>query len=176
MRALSVLLRKARTLFNERLPSIARSLQIEAYSFFLWICLFRRYRRRLSLSNNDPVATDLLHFLTLGRVKFYDLLPVYTHLLNRHLNPSWRHTFISDRIDQRCPSALVNNRPFRWLMLDILDLHVHSKYVVLLHLDYFLMAPVNQELINRERQTETSSGIECPSHPFHSQIVDLISK
>lgn len=153
MRVLTVLLRKLRTLFLARVPSIATTVQCQTYSFLLERRFLKAYQSRLSTINNDIDPKVLIHFLTLGRVEFYDALPVYTHLLNTFLGSSWSHTYIADRNDDRCPSALVSRRPFRWLLLDILDRYVNSKYVTLLHLDYFLLAPVNHDLLQKACMT-----------------------
>ena len=89
----------------------------------------------------------LPEFVTLGKDEFLDLYPIYSHLLNSNLPSSFRHTYVSDIKNQVCPSALIINKPFRWTMLDLLDRHIHSEYIVLLHLDYFLVEPADIDFI-----------------------------
>jgi hypothetical protein len=141
------LYRKTRTLFQIRLPYFLNSLKNHIYSMYLAAKYKPYYRNRLKQINQSTATDNNPLYITLGKVEFYDLLPVYTNLLEKFLGSSSKHLFVSDKFDERCPSAIVINKPFRWLLLDILSHHVDSPYIILLHLDYFLLAPIDQNRI-----------------------------
>lgn len=147
MNFFSIIIRKFRTLFKISLPAIANDLFVEIHSISLFLRSYLHYRQYLNRISCDSELVSNLQFVTLGRVEFYDLLPIYTNLLDKNLTFPCNHTFVSDHYSDLCPQALVINKPFRWLVLELLERHIYSKYVVLLHLDYFLLSPVDRSFM-----------------------------
>lgn len=144
MKLFSITVRKASTLFKIRIPAKVKAVVVEIHSCVLSIRYLRYYRQYLKTISNDKCLTPCIHLVTLGKDEFYDLFPIYSNLLNQNIPSSVFHTFVSDRYNNVCPSALVINKPFRWLVLQLLERHIHSKYIIFLHLDYFLMSQVDQ--------------------------------
>ena len=177
---LSTLSRKLRTLIFIRLPLLFKHLRVQFISIYFSFCYLPGYARNFKSCDPQAVGNKLLEFVTLGKDEFLDLYPIYSHLININLPPAFGHTYVSDLRNQVCPSAVVINKPFRWTILELLDKHIYSKYVVLLHLDYFLIGPIDVDILdnacNLLNQDDEIDFIQLASncgekrlHPYNSQ-------
>ena len=148
------LLRKARTLVFVVIPRVITAKCIYLYSYLIGPVYTYVYKAKLHQkilcqhTRSQAIETiQPIHFVTLARTEFYDLLPIYQDLLSRYLPHCFSHTYVSNRRHPLLPEALVFRQPFKWNILNLLANHVTTKYICLLHLDYFLLAPVQHQTI-----------------------------
>ncbi len=154
--AFKTFFRKLRTLLSVRVPKILKNSCIEAFATLDYVCFYflnqSAIRNLLSYSAEDKSdyfgdkacnVYEYLEFVTIAREDFSDLYQPYLGSLRKYLSSEFIHSVVTNASNGCVPCAYVLRRSFKLNLLRFLLNFSQRKYIILMHLDYFLVGPVD---------------------------------
>lgn len=120
---------------------------------FVWQAKINRLYVKKSVNRENNLAdlqvANYWEFLTIARDDFSDLYHPYLYLFEKFVPVECRHNIITNAPNNAVPEALISRRSFKLNILEFLLNKSTKDYITLMHLDYFMVGPIDLIAISR---------------------------